>query len=115
MTVKVLGISGSPHRHGNTETLLDTFLEGAEGAGAEVRKVVLRELSYTTCRGCNACHNHADGIGQTCIEGPLRPGEEEDHHGAGIGPHRHKCRMAQGDLAAVADEELDPQTGQDIV
>ncbi|MDD1661072.1 MAG: flavodoxin family protein, partial [Methanomicrobiales archaeon] len=27
--VKVLGISGSPHRHGNTETLLDTFLEGA--------------------------------------------------------------------------------------
>ena len=62
MTVKVLGISGSPHRHGNTETLLDTFLEGAEGAGAEVRKVVLRELSYTACRGCNACHKKGDCI-----------------------------------------------------
>ena len=28
MAVSVLGISGSPHRHGNTETLLDAFLEG---------------------------------------------------------------------------------------
>jgi multimeric flavodoxin WrbA len=62
MTVKVLGISGSPHRHGNTETLLDAFLEGAEGAGAEVRKVVLRELSYTSCRGCNVCHKKGDCI-----------------------------------------------------
>ncbi|QYZ79542.1 flavodoxin family protein [Methanofollis formosanus] len=56
MTVKVLGISGSPHRHGNTETLLDAFLEGAEEAGGEVEKVVLRELKYSACRGCNACH-----------------------------------------------------------
>jgi multimeric flavodoxin WrbA len=56
MTVKVLGISGSPHRHGNTETLLDAFLEGAKDAGADVEKVVLRELSYSACRGCNACH-----------------------------------------------------------
>lgn len=58
MTVKVLGISGSPHRHGNTETLLDAFLEGAEGAGGAVEKVVLRELRYSACRGCNACHTH---------------------------------------------------------
>ncbi len=56
MTVKVLGISGSPHRHGNTETLLDSFLEGAKAAGASVEKVVLQELNYSPCRGCNACH-----------------------------------------------------------
>lgn len=62
MTVKVLGISGSPHRHGNTETLLDAFLDGAGEAGADVRKVVLRELSYTACRGCNACHKRGDCI-----------------------------------------------------
>ncbi|WP_332450879.1 flavodoxin family protein [Methanoculleus sp.] len=56
MTIKVLGISGSPRRHGNTETLLDAVLEGAREAGAEVEKVVLRSLDYASCRGCNACH-----------------------------------------------------------
>ncbi|KLK88783.1 NADPH-dependent FMN reductase [Methanoculleus sediminis] len=56
MTVKVLGISGSPRRHGNTETLLDAVLEGAREAGAEVEKIVLRPLEYASCRGCNACH-----------------------------------------------------------
>jgi multimeric flavodoxin WrbA len=56
MEIKVLGISGSPHRHGNTETLLDSFLDGARSAGASVEKVVLRDLDYTPCQGCNACH-----------------------------------------------------------
>lgn len=54
--IRVLGVSGSPHRHGNTERLLDAFLEGAREAGAETEKVVLSSLSYTPCRGCNACH-----------------------------------------------------------
>jgi len=56
VTIRVLAISGSPHRHGNTETLLDAFLEGAEGEGAVVEKVVLKDLSFTPCQGCNACH-----------------------------------------------------------
>ncbi|MDD3135279.1 MAG: flavodoxin family protein [Methanoregula sp.] len=56
MAVTVLGISGSPHRHGNTETLLDSFLDGARAAGATVEKVVLRDLDYLPCMGCNACH-----------------------------------------------------------
>lgn len=56
MSVRVLGISGSPRRHGNTETLLDAVLEGAREAGAEVEKIVLRPLDYASCRGCNACH-----------------------------------------------------------
>ncbi len=54
--VNVLGISGSPRRHGNTETLLDALLDGAREAGAEVEKIVLRQLNYGSCRGCNACH-----------------------------------------------------------
>jgi len=64
MTVTVLGISGSPHRHGNTEMLLDKFLEGAQEAGATVEKVVLKDLHYTPCRGCNACHKTGDCIVQ---------------------------------------------------
>ena len=62
MTLKVLGISGSPHRHGNTETLLDGFLEGARAAGASVEKVVLKEINYSPCQGCNACHKTGDCI-----------------------------------------------------
>ncbi len=62
MTVTVLGISGSPHRHGNTEILLDRFLEGAQAAGASVEKVILKDLDYTPCRGCNACHKDGNCI-----------------------------------------------------
>jgi multimeric flavodoxin WrbA len=62
MTVTVLGISGSPHRHGNTETLLDSFLEGARAGGGSVEKVVLKALQYSPCRGCNACHKTGECI-----------------------------------------------------
>jgi multimeric flavodoxin WrbA len=68
MTVRVIGISGSPHRHGNTETLLDRFLEGAVNAGAEVDKVILRSMNYTPCRGCNACHKTGECIVQDDAE-----------------------------------------------
>jgi multimeric flavodoxin WrbA len=56
MEVKVLGISGSPRRHGNTETLLDSFLDGAKAAGGEIEKVVIRTLEYQPCMGCNKCN-----------------------------------------------------------
>ena len=62
MEIKVLGISGSPHRHGNTEMLLDSFLEGARAFGATVEKVVLKDLDYSPCRGCNACHKTGDCV-----------------------------------------------------
>jgi len=60
MDVTVLGISGSPRRHGNTETLLDSFLDGTRDEGAGSQKVVLRDLNLVPCRGCNVCHK--DGI-----------------------------------------------------
>ena len=62
MPVSVLGLSGSPHRHGNTETLLDAFLEGADSAGGQVEKVILKDLDYNPCRGCNACHKTGECV-----------------------------------------------------
>lgn len=53
--MKILGISGSPHRGGNSETMLDRALRGAKHAGAAVEKVVLSEISLEPCRGCNDC------------------------------------------------------------
>jgi len=47
--MKVLGIWGSPRKGGNSELLLDAFLNGAAQGGAEVEKVALRELKISPC------------------------------------------------------------------
>lgn len=60
--VTIIGVLGSPRRHGNTETLLDNFLTGATEAGGVAEKVVLSTLTYSSCRGCNACHKTGDCI-----------------------------------------------------
>jgi len=53
--LKVLGIAGSPRRHGNTETLLDRFLEGAQDAGADVQKIVAARVDVGGCIACDGC------------------------------------------------------------
>ena len=55
--VTVLGIAGSPRRRGNTETLLDRFLEGAESVRAEVTKLVAAELAVAGCVACDGCRD----------------------------------------------------------
>ena len=51
----VIGILGSPRRHGNSEILLERCLEGARMEGATTRKLVLCDLSVSPCQGCNSC------------------------------------------------------------
>jgi hypothetical protein len=53
--MKVLGIAGSPRRMGNTETLLDQFLAGADSAGAAIEKVVVVRLKIAGCIACDGC------------------------------------------------------------
>lgn len=53
--VKILGVGASPRKNGNTDILLDSFLKGAESAGAETKKVHLRAYSIESCIGCEAC------------------------------------------------------------
>ncbi len=53
--IRVLGIAGSPRRHGNTETLLDEFLAGARQAGGVTEKVVVVQLEIVGCRNCDGC------------------------------------------------------------
>jgi len=47
--MKVLGLWGSPRQGGNSEILLDAFMEGAAQGGAAVEKIVLRNLKITPC------------------------------------------------------------------
>lgn len=49
---RILGISGSPRRGGNTEILLDKALEAARRKGAETKKIVLNELKFSSCQEC---------------------------------------------------------------
>ncbi|MGD1992416.1 MAG: flavodoxin family protein [Anaerolineae bacterium] len=53
--VRALGFAGSPRRGGNTEIMLDRFLSGAAGAGAEVEKLVVSDLNLRGCIGCDSC------------------------------------------------------------
>ncbi len=54
--MKILGISGSPRRGGNTDLLLDEVMKGAASRGAEVKTIILNELDITHCQHCDACY-----------------------------------------------------------
>jgi multimeric flavodoxin WrbA len=53
--MKVIGISGSPRRGGNTETLLREVLRGAEEAEAETRLFILSRMRISPCLHCDGC------------------------------------------------------------
>jgi multimeric flavodoxin WrbA len=53
--MKVLGIYGSPRKGGNTDQLLDKVLEGAQSAGAEVKRIFVRDLNLCGCIECGGC------------------------------------------------------------
>ena len=55
MNKKVLIISSSPRKGGNSETLAAAFAKGAQEAGNQVETVYLREKQYGFCKGCFAC------------------------------------------------------------
>jgi len=53
--MKILGISGSPHRKGTISTLVNTILEGAKDVDHKVSYYNLYDLNITPCKGCLAC------------------------------------------------------------
>ena len=53
--IKVLGVSGSPRKGRNTDSLLNAALEAAREAGAETELLSLAGLNILACTGCNAC------------------------------------------------------------
>ena len=57
MSKKVLVISTSPRKGGNSETLADEFVRGARDAGNDVEKVTLYDKDIRFCKGCLVCQN----------------------------------------------------------
>ena len=75
MSKKVLIISTSPRKGGNSDTLAEEFARGAREAGHEVEKIGLWDKTIGFCRGCLACqktgrcviHDDADMIAQKML------------------------------------------------
>jgi multimeric flavodoxin WrbA len=59
MAKKILILSGSPKKNGNTAMLVEWFSEAARAQGAEVEVVLTAFLNYKAngCTSCRACQN----------------------------------------------------------
>lgn len=55
MSKNILILSGSPRKGGNSDTLCDQFLKGAQEAGHAVEKIRIAEKAINYCTGCGFC------------------------------------------------------------
>lgn len=58
--MKVVTLLGSPRPKGNSATLAKTFIETAEGLGADVQTFALNRLSFRGCQACETCKTKLD-------------------------------------------------------
>jgi len=58
MSKKVLILSGSPRKGGNSDLLCDEFMRGAAEAGNEVKKIFVRDKKIGFCNACYYCADH---------------------------------------------------------
>ncbi len=58
MSKKVLILSGSPRKGGNSDLLCDEFMRGAVEAGHEVEKIRVQEKKTAPCLACYACRDN---------------------------------------------------------
>ncbi|WP_088226647.1 flavodoxin family protein [Desulfosporosinus sp. FKB] len=56
MAKKVLVLSASPRKGGNSDLLCDQFILGANEAGNQTEKIFLRDKKIGYCTGCESCY-----------------------------------------------------------
>lgn len=66
--MKIYAINGGPRRGWNTETMLQSFLEGARSVGdsVETEMVYLYDLNYKGCTSCYTCKLDDDALDGRC-------------------------------------------------
>jgi len=64
MAKKVLVLSASPRKGGNSDLLCDQFMLGAKEAGNQAEKIFLRAKRINYCIGCGVCQ----GNGGKCVQ-----------------------------------------------
>nr|WP_325196052.1 flavodoxin family protein [uncultured Oscillibacter sp.] len=55
MSKRILILSGSPRKGGNSDLLCDEFLRGAQESGNQAEKVFLRSKKVAPCNACYYC------------------------------------------------------------
>lgn len=58
MSKSILILSSSPRHGGNSDTLCDEFMRGAQESGKQVEKVFLCDKSVHPCLGCGVCSQY---------------------------------------------------------
>lgn len=57
MTKRILVLSASFRKGGNSDTLCDQFIKGANEAGHQTEKIYLNDKHINFCKGCGVCNN----------------------------------------------------------
>lgn len=68
---KVLVLSSSPRRGGNSDILCDQFILGAKEAGNQAEKIFLKDKKINYCLGCGACQKSGSCAQKDDMEGIL--------------------------------------------
>ena len=72
--LKALFVNGSSRKMNNTGQMLESAMKGASDAGAETTLVHLRDVNFTGCKSCFACHlKDAKTDGVCALKDDLRP------------------------------------------
>lgn len=71
MKKKVLVISSSPRRGGNSDYLCDQFIRGAEEAGHDTEKIFFQNKKINYCLGCGACNTTHKCVQKDDMDGVL--------------------------------------------
>ncbi len=58
MSKKVLILSSSPRKGGNSDTLCDEFMRGATYSGNDTEKIFLCDKNIHYCTGCSVCSRY---------------------------------------------------------
>lgn len=65
MSKKVLILSGSPRKGGNSDLLCDEFMRGAQESGNDAEKIFVRSRKIAPC---NACYYCSDNEGKCAVK-----------------------------------------------
>ncbi|MEN6461430.1 MAG: flavodoxin family protein [Syntrophomonas sp.] len=57
MSKKILVLTGSPRKGGNSDLLADAFIKSAEASGHKVTKFECGHKNIKPCTACNACYS----------------------------------------------------------
>ena len=72
--MKAIFINGSPRKQWNTAKMLESAMNGAQEAGAEVELVHLYEIDFKGCKSCFACKiKNSKTNGVCALKDDLRP------------------------------------------